>query len=294
MPNSHIALLVACNLCWGLNFVAGKIGTDIFSPLLFSALRFGFVIALLLPFVRWASGQMRYVLAIGVTLGAGHYPIMFYAIHKGNVLSMVAIASQLVVPLSTLLAVLLLGERIKLVRTLAIALCFAGVVVIGFEAIGPEDLLALTLSALAALAMAVATILMRQVQGIGVFNMQAWIALIATPIIAALSVSIEQVSWTDLSSVPLSDYWSPFYSAVGATIFGHGMMYWLLQRHPINLVTPFITLSTVFAVVFGVWLFNDKLTTQIVIGGLMTLTGVYIISRRAKPADTLSSHRSTG
>lgn len=285
MPHRHILLLIACNMCWGFNFVAGKIGTDIFSPLLFSALRFGFVLALLLPFLRWAPGQMRLVLTIGLALGAGHYPIMFYAIHKGNVLSMVAIASQLVVPISTLLAVFLLGERIKLVRSLAIALCFIGVVIIGFEAVGPEDLLALTLAALAALAMAVATILMRQVQGIGVFNMQAWIALIATPVIAVLALSIEQPSWTDLSSVPLGEYWSPFYSAVGATIFGHGMMYWLLQRHPVNQVTPFITLSTVFAVIFGVWLFNDELTLQILLGGTMTLVGVFVISRRAKPTN---------
>lgn len=275
--------MIACNLSWGFNFVAGKIGTEIFSPLLFSALRFGFVLVLLLPFLRWSPGQMRYVLAIGLTLGAGHYPIMFYAIHTGNVLSMVAIASQLVVPLSTLLAVIFLGERIKRVRTLAIALCFTGVVIIGFEAIGPEDLVALTLAALAALAMAVATILMRQVKGVSVFNMQAWIALIATPIIAALSISFEKPGLQDLLSIAFLDYWSPLYSGVGATIFGHGLMYWLLQKHPINQVTPFITLSTVFAVGFGVWLFNDDLTLQIIIGGLMTLTGVYIIGRRAKP-----------
>lgn len=286
MPNSHILLLVACNLCWGFNFVAGKIGTEVFPPLLFSAVRFGFVIVLLLPFLRWAPGQMGRVLAIGLALGAGHYPIMFYAIHKGEVLSMVAIASQLVVPLSTLLAVFFLGERIKFVRTFAIALCFLGVVIIGFEAVGPDDILALSLAAIAALAMAVATILMRQVKDVGVFNMQAWIALIATPVITILSLSIEQTGIENLTSVALTDYWSPLYSGLGATIFGHGAMYWLLQKHPINQVTPFITLSTVFAVVFGIWLFNDELTLQFIIGGMMTLTGVFIISKRAKPSLT--------
>ncbi len=283
MPNSHILLLVVVNLCFGFNFVAGKVGTEVFPPLLFSAIRFGFVIVLLLPFLRWSPGQMGRVLAIGLALGAGHYPIMFYAIHKGNVLSMVAIVSQLVVPLSTLLAVLFLGERIKLVRSLAIALCFLGVVIIGFEAVGPDDLLALSLTAIAALAMSIATILMRQVKGVGVFNMQAWIALIATPVIAMLSLSIEQTGLANLTSVALTDYWSPLYSGVGATIFGHGVMYWLLQKHPINQVMPFVTLSTVFAVMFGIWLFNDELTLQIMVGGMMTLTGVFIISKRAKP-----------
>jgi len=215
-------------------------------------------------------------------MGGGHYSIMFYAIHIGEVLSSVAIASQLIVPMSTLLAVIFLGERVQWVRSLAIAMSFLGVVIIGFEPVGANDVLAISLSSIAALAMAAATILMRRLKGVGVFNLQAWIALVSAPLLAIFSVTFEQTDLQDLTSVSIKEYWTPLYSGVGATIFGHGMMYYLLQKHPVNLVTPFITLSTVFAVGFGIWLFNDAMTPRILVGGIMTLTGVFIISRRQK------------
>jgi len=280
MPSHHLLILLAINLAWGWNFVAGKIGTEYFSPLLFSALRFAFVFVLLAPFMRKIPGQMRNIVILGLLLGGGHYSMMFYALHIGEVLSTIAIASQLVVPLSTLLAVIFLGERIRWVRSMAIAMCFLGVVVIGFEPIGANDVLAITLASIAALAMAIATIIMRGLSGVSVFNLQAWIALISMITLGCLSLVIERPSLQELTSIHWQHYWAPLYSAVGATIFGHGLLYWLLQRHPVNLVTPFVTLSTVFAVTFGIWIFNDALTQRIIIGGLMTLTGVYIISRR--------------
>jgi len=58
MPIHHILLLIACNAVWGFNFIAGKIGTAVFEPLLFSAIRFAFVLVLLAPFIRWVPGHV--------------------------------------------------------------------------------------------------------------------------------------------------------------------------------------------------------------------------------------------
>jgi len=293
MPAHHILLLVACNVVWGFNFIAGKIGTAVFEPLLFSALRFAFVLVLLAPFIRWVPGQMKRILLLGLVLGGGHYTLMFYAIQMGHVLSTIAVASQLVVPMSTLLAVWLLGERIQWVRTLAIAMCFLGVAIIGFEPVGSNDIPALMLTLVATLAMAFATIIMRNIKSVGVFNLQAWIALVAAPLLIGLSIAIEGPPWETLPLIPIEQYWTPFYSGVGATIFGHGMMYWLLTKHAVNLVTPFITLSTVFAVGFSIWIYGDALTPRIMAGGLMTLVGVFIISRRQKTPATMNTANTT-
>jgi len=152
MPTHHILLLFVCNIVWGFNFVAGKVGTEHFTPLMFSALRFAFVLVLLIPFIRPVPGQMRNILVLGLVMGVGHYSIMFIAIHLGHVVSTVAIASQLIVPFSTLLAVIFLGEQIQWVRRIAIFVSFLGVLIIGFEPFGANDVLAVSLSALAALA----------------------------------------------------------------------------------------------------------------------------------------------
>lgn len=282
MPIHHILILIACNAVWGFNFIAGKIGTAQFEPLLFSTIRFAVVLLLLAPFIRWVPGQMRRIILLGLVMGGGHYTLMFYAIKMGHVLSTIAIASQLVVPMSTLLAVWLLSERIQWVRSLAIATCFLGVLIIGFEPIGKNDIFALTLAVVASLGMAFATIIMRNIKGVGVFNLQAWIALVSTPLLLSLSLAVEGSPWPALQATPIKEFWAPVYSGVGATIFGHGFMYWLLTKHPVNLVTPFITLSTIFAVGFSIWIYDDALSPRIMVGGVMTLAGVFIISRRQK------------
>jgi len=180
MAVKHLALLVVINLSWGFNFIAGKWGTEQFGALTFSAVRFAMVLILLFPFLRFVPGQLRRILLIGFLLGACHYSIMFLAMSLTKNVSAVAVAAQLIVPFSTILAIVFLGERIGITRTSAIALSFLGVVVLAFEPFGPEHTVSLVLTVLAAFAMAVAAILMRSLKNVGVFNLQAWIAVVST------------------------------------------------------------------------------------------------------------------
>ena len=220
------------------------------------------------------------IFTLGLCMGVGHYAFMFYGVYLAGSLSSVAIASQLTVPFATLLAILFLNERIGLPRIIAILISFAGVVIIGFEPVGPEHTVALLYTTLASVALATATILMRQLKGVAVFNLQAWIAVSATCSMSLLTWWIENPSLAFIHSIPLSEYWTVAYSAIGATIMGHGMLYYLLQRHPINHIAPFITLSTLFAILFSVWLLNDVLTPKIILGGLLTLLGVTVVAIR--------------
>jgi len=291
MAVKHLALLVVINLSWGFNFIAGKWGTEQFGALTFSAVRFAIVLLLLFPFLRFVPGQLGRILLIGFLLGACHYSIMFLAMSLTENISAVAVAAQLLVPFSTILAIVFLGERIGMTRTAAIALSFIGVVVLAFEPFGPEHSLSLGLTVLGAFSMAVAAILMRSLKSVGVFNLQAWIAVVATIVLSALALFFEPQQVRELSHHNWLSYWLPLYSAVGATIFGHGAFYWLLQRYPVNQVSPFISLSTLFAVGFGITLLNDLMTVKIIIGSLLTIAGVTIIAIRNAKDDVPSGQR---
>ena len=223
---------------------------------------------------------MKTILLIGMLLGVVHYPFMFSAMYLTDNISAVAIAAQLVVPFSTIVAVLYLKEQIGITRTIAIALSFIGVVVISFEPIGADHVLSLVLTAVAAAAMAAAAIMMRRLNNAGVFNLQFWIAATASVSLIVLTVLFESPSYEKLVSFELVDYWSPVYSAVGATIIGHGSFYYLLQRYEVNDVAPFITLSSLFAVGFGIVLLGDQMTSRVIVGGMLTLIGVTVIAMR--------------
>ncbi|CDH46601.1 Permease of the drug/metabolite transporter (DMT) superfamily [Candidatus Contendobacter odensis Run_B_J11] len=278
MKPGDLALVLLANAAWSLNFLAGKAGVEHFPPLLFTALRFAILLFVLLPWLRWLPGKMRQVLEISFLLGVLHFGMIFVGLKASGDIASVAIASQLYVPFSALLAVIWLGERLDHRRGAGIAAAFAGVLVIGFDPTVLAHLDALAWIASAALVMAVATILMRRLVGVSVFALQAWIGAVATPCLLILSLLLEQGQMAALHSASWLNFATPFYSAIGASLVGHGIVYHLLTRYPVSLITPLLLLAPVLAVIFGVLLWGDVLTWKLILGGVMTLVGIAVIT----------------
>ena len=278
MKSGDLLLALLANAAWALNFLAGKAGVEHFPPLLFSTLRFAVLLLLLLPWLRWQSGKMRQVLQISVVLGVLHFSMIFIGLEASGDIASVAIAAQLYVPFSALLAVIWLGERLDRWRVAGIAAAFAGVLVIGLDPTVFAHLDALAWIVGAALAMAVATILMRRLSGVRVFTLQAWIGAVATPSLLLMSLLLEQGQVEALRTASGFDFALPVYSAIGASLVGHGIVYHLLTRYPVSLITPLLLLAPVLAVVLGVLVWGDQLTWKLLLGGSMTLAGVAIVT----------------
>ena len=282
MSLPDLTLVMIANFAWGFNYIAGKIGADHFQPLFFTALRFLFLLILMLPWLRPAPGYMKPLLRVAFLLGVVHFGMIFIGLHAGGNIASVAITTQLYVPFSAILAALFLKERISRLQLSAIILSLSGVIVIGFDPEVFNHLDAILWVTGAAFAMAVATILMRQCPGLGVFKLQAWIAVVATPSLLLLSLIFESDHRQILTEAVLIDFWSPLYSAIGASIVGHGIVYILLGRYPVSIVTPLLLLAPILASVFGIFFFNDEIGWRLVVGGTLTLLGILLIS--ATPA----------
>ncbi|WP_217909561.1 DMT family transporter [Desulfosediminicola flagellatus] len=279
-PDLLLTLLV--NFAWGFNFIAGKIGAEKFQPLFFTAIRFLFLLLLMFPWLRPAKGSMFALLQVSFLLGVVHFSMMFMGLHAGGNIASVAITTQLYVPFSAILATLFLRERISFLRILAIVIALSGVMLIGFDPIVFNHLDAILWVTGAAFAMSVATILMRQCPDLGVFRLQAWIALIATPSLLLLSYLFESGHSEILTEIQWLDLWSPLYSAVGASIIGHGTVYYLVGRYQVSVVTPLLLLAPILASVFGVIFLGDELGWKLIVGGLLTMLGILIVTINPK------------
>lgn len=276
LPDLLLSLLV--NLAWGFNFIAGKIGATKFQPLFFTAIRFLLLLLITLPWLKPAKGFMFPLLRVAFLLGVVHFGMMFMGLHAGGNIASVAITTQLYVPFSAILAVLFLRESITFIRIFAIIIALAGVMLIGFDPIVFNHIDAILWVSGAAFAMAVATILMRRCPNLGVFRLQAWIALVATPSLMVLSFLFEENHSTILKTMHPIDLWTPLYSAIGASIVGHGTVYYLVGKYPVSVVTPLLLLAPIFASVFGIIFFGDTLGWKLITGGTMTLVGTAIVS----------------
>lgn len=278
MPITDIFLMLIANMGWGFNFIAGKSGSAHFQPLLFTSLRFFALLLLMLPWLKPVPGLMKPLLRVSFILGVCHFSMVFLGLNAAGNIASVAIAMQLYVPFSAILAAVFLKEKFTAIRVLAIATAFAGVLIIGFDPTVFNHIDALLWTTGAAMMMAIATILMRQCPNLGVFRLQAWIALTAAPSLLLLSLIFEDGQMDILRQSRLIDFWAPVYSAIGASIMGHGIVYYLLGRHPVSTVTPLMLLAPIFGSLLGVVLFGDTIGWKLIVGGALTLLGILLVT----------------
>lgn len=286
VPSAHLLVAAVVNLVWGFNMVAAKFAVEAVGSIAAGGLRMAVVLLVCLPWLRIVPGRMRALAVIGFVNGVLFLVITNVAIKVADNVGALAVASQLGVPMSLILGVLFLKERIRWPRMIAVALAFGGVVVMGFDPAIVDDRLGLALVALASLVWAIGTLLFRRLVGVPVMTSYAWIAAFSVPAMIAGTLLFEPQDVARIPHMPPIAIGAILFSALGATILGQGGMTWLLQRHSVSVVAPLTLASPLIATVSTVMVFHSVVTAQMVVGGLMTLLGVSIIvirSARARP-----------
>ena len=127
-------ILVGVCLIWAMNNVISKIVVTDWNvpPLLYAALRFGIVLIATLPWLLPMPRPAWRILAVGLLMGGGSFAILFVGLQTVTP-SEAAIVSQAGVPITTLLSIMMLGERIAWRRALGISLTLAGVLLVVWE-----------------------------------------------------------------------------------------------------------------------------------------------------------------
>ncbi len=275
-----LAFLILINLIWGLNLIASKIGVGQFPPVFFTALRFGSVALLVIPFLRWHRGQMKNLLAAAFFTGPAAFALLFEGVHKVEDASMVAIASQMGVPFSTLLSVWLLGETIRWRRRLGIALAFGGIAIIGFDPRAFQYWEGLMLVVFSCLVSSMGLIYLKGLKDVRPLEMQAWIAVVGGPLLLLVSLGVENDQWQAVTNADWKGWAALAFTTLLSSLVAHTGWYYLVSRYPVTSLSPITLLSPVFGVFFGVTLLHDQLTLRMIVGGAVTLVGVLIVLMR--------------
>lgn len=293
MKPSDLLLLLACCFVWGINLPLTRWVIQDVPPIFYAGLRFLCLGLCLIPFLRPIPKQLGLVFVIAMCIGGIHFALLFLGL-QASPASAVAIVGQLGLPMVTVLSVIFLQEKVRWRRILGMTLAFAGVIFIVYRP-GTLTLEAgLIFVVASAFVGAVGTIVMKRIDPMPALTLQAWVGLFSFVPLIALSAFTEKNQVSSFINGGIWVWLALVFSVVAVSVFGHSAYYQLLKRYEVTLLAPLTLLTPVVAVAIGIIALNEPISTNLMIGGALTLLGVFLVAIRENkslPADAVAQSK---
>ncbi len=285
MKPADVCIAVMVAVIWGLAFVASRIALGELSPTLLTALRFTIAaIPCLLvprPKVSWPV-----LIAISFTLFLGQFLTQAYGIAHGVPVGLTSVIVQSQALFTIGFAALLFDERPSLMQTLGIAIAAAGLLMICGTVGYDFSIAAFAVLMISPICFAAGNLLLRRAQGVPMFDLSAWLCLVAAVPLLALTLVSDgvQPTWHALSHMSLAVLLCILVVGAISTCIAYWLWGRLLRDYtaaqvaPFGLLVPFVgsaASSIVFGETFGPLRLAGMLT---VVGGI----AVMLLSRRAQ------------
>lgn len=274
-------LLMAMCLIWASNNIVSKIVVSdmMVPPLFYAAVRFAIVAALTLPWLLPAPRPLWRMIVIAQLIGGLNFALLFIGFKTASP-SAASIIVQLGVPMTTVLSMVMLGEKVRWRRGLGMALTLAGAVLVMWHPAGLSLSIGLWLIAGAALAGSLGAVMMKQMEGVKPLQFQAWVGFSAIWPLAGMTAVFEhdqiatalQAGWPFLAAV--------LYSALIVSVIAHTVYYHLIQKYEATLISPLTLMTPLATIVMGVLITKDYFDLRMGIGAALALLGVLIVALR--------------
>jgi O-acetylserine/cysteine efflux transporter len=281
----HFLALAFAQVLWGANFAVLKLGLDSWPPLFFVSLRLLAVGLVLTPFVGLPKrAQLPGLIALAVTLGLVHFGTLFGGLALVDAATS-SIIIQVQVPLAALAAAYFFGDRIGWRRWSGMALAILGIGLLVGRPAFAGGWLGTGLVIAAAISWVAANLQMKKLAAdLDGWRLNAWVGLLAAPMMLALSFLTEHGQMDSLRSAGMAAWFAMAYQVVIVTALCYGLWYAMMRRYPVTQVMPFTLLEPVFGALTAVLLLGEGWDWQMVLGALVTVSGLAIIIVRRPQA----------
>ena len=273
MNSKQILLALIVPITWGLGFTLAKIGMEQFPALLIMTIRFGIAGLILVWFTKPPWGHMREIFVVALIGSTIQYGLTYNGL-KGIDASTAAILVQLEGPILAIMGAFLLKEKLGITRALGMGLAFIGVLIIVGEPRLDGHLDSVILLVAGSAVWAVAQIMISRLKDLSGITILAWVAIMATPQMFVASLLIEDGQWLAITTASFIDWSIILYLALIMTVLGYSVWYHLLSSVDVSKVSPFLMLLPITSIIAGIVLLDEKLTSSMILGGLLIMSGV--------------------
>ena len=286
MPARALFVMMLCNVVWALNVVVSKVAiVDLGSPPLFYALlRSVIVAAVLVPLLRPLPAKLWQVLVIGLAISGGSFALRFLGLETASP-SAARVVSLSGAPMTVLIAILFLGERVRWRRGLGIGLAFGGVLFAMAGENQMETSTGLLLVFLSAVVGALGTVFVKRID-LPSIRLQAWAAVASVAVLLPLTATLETGQIASLATSPYKLAACLLFAGIVVSVGAHTAYYRLMQEFDANMIVPLTLFTPILTILFGAWLTGDAIGERLIIGGAIALAGVAIIVLR--PSETFT------
>ncbi|MCM2476355.1 DMT family transporter [Rhizobium sp. CG5] len=277
-------LLMGVCLIWSLNVIIGKImlSTYAIPPFYYAAIRFLGVAAVLAPLLRPIPKRISQVVLVGLLVGAGHFGFLFLGLSAASP-SSAAIVLQLGIPLTALLSVVFLGERISSLRILGIALALAGVISVIWNPAEMTASIGLVAIVISTSALAIGGIFLKRLPTITPLRLQAWVGLVSWAPLALASWIWESGQVTTSLNGGYAFIAATLFSVLIVTVMAHTTYFGLLQRYDASMLVPLTLAMPIMTMLLDVLFVGGHLGWHTIVGSAIALSGV-LITLKAQPS----------
>lgn len=287
-----LALLVP--VLWGLNFPATAFALQHWPPFLGAAMRFALLAVPTVLLVPRPAVKVRWLVAMGLTLGVAQFAFLYLAMASGMPSGLASLVLQASAPLTVVLGVVLLGERLTPARVGGVTLSVAGLAWIAADRSQPAPALAIGLTLAGGLGWALGNLCSRQAKADRPFNLTLWMSVVPPLPLFALSwlfdgpQRIQTAFLTAFTPQAVVPNLGLAYIVLCATVVGYGVWNTLLSRYPSGQVAPWSMLVPVVGVLSSWAVFGERPGMVEVLAGVLVVLGVLVATgtlrwRRPEP-----------
>jgi O-acetylserine/cysteine efflux transporter len=276
MPPFHILLVLLIQICWGATYPLCKPYVEVFPPMALVAMVYTIVAIIALPVVRKPKTPQRTLFLLGFFGGALQTSMVFVAL-KYLPASTAVLSMQAQLPVAVVASWFMGRDKPNLKNGLGSVVCLAGIaIVIGRpEATDAWFGLGAMFVGVASWAIAQAAIpLVAKDHGMTLY---AGMTRYAAPQMIVMSLLFEHGQLHTLAEAPLAAWGAVPIIAMSGFAVPYAIWYWLLMRHRVDELMPFVILMPIVSIVVTATLLGEPLPPALLLGGAVVVAGLAVI-----------------
>ena len=284
MKPSDVFLAVLVAVIWGLGFVATRLALNELSPALMTAMRFA-IAAVPCLFVRRPNVSWTVLIAISFTLFLGQFLAQSWAIAHDVPVGLASVIVQSQALFTVAFAALAFGEIPTRIQIAGIGVAAIGLLMIcgtvGFDfSVGAFAVLMIS-----PVVFAIGNLLLRRARGVPMFDLFAWLCLVAAiPLLAAtLLTDGPQATAHALGQMSLTGIASMIFIGAISTCVAYWLWGRLLRDYTAAQVVPFALLVPFVGAGASSLVFGERFGPLRLAGMVTVVCGIAIMLLSKRP-----------